>query len=54
MADFILTANIAKYKKLLEVETDASKTSMVRKLLAEEEAKLASWHVKNPKPSAAG
>jgi hypothetical protein len=53
MADFIFHANIAHYRKLLASETDARKIAMLRRLLAEENAKLADWHDKNPKPSAA-
>lgn len=49
MADFILKANIAHFKDLLATETDAVKIAMLRKLLAEEEAKLAEWHRQNPK-----
>lgn len=50
MADFIYRANIAHYKKLLASETDAQKVTMLRQLLAEEEAKLADWCSKNPEP----
>ena len=53
MPDFIFHANIAHYKELLATETDARKIAMLRKLLAEEEAKLADWHAKNPRPKAA-
>jgi hypothetical protein len=48
MADFIFTANIAHYKELLA--TDARKIEMLRRLLAEEEAKYAVWMAKNSKP----
>jgi hypothetical protein len=53
VSDFILQANIANYKKLLATETGAVKITMIRKLLAEEEAKLADWHAKNPNSKAA-
>lgn len=53
MADFIFTANIAHFKQLLATETDMVKTALLRRLLAEEEAKLADWHAKNSKPGAA-
>jgi hypothetical protein len=53
MPDFVYTANIAHYKEMLAVETDARKIATLRKLLAEEEAKLADWHAKNPRPKAA-
>ena len=49
MADFIFRANIAHYKELLATETDARKIATLRKLLIEEEAKLADWHAKNAK-----
>lgn len=51
MADFIFKANIAHYKELLATETNAEKIAMLRKLLAEEEAKYAEWRAKNPKPT---
>jgi len=50
MPNFIFEANIAHYRKLLGTETDASKVAMLRKLLAEEEAKLAAWHAGNIRP----
>jgi hypothetical protein len=53
MADFIFLANIAHYKELLAAETDARKIAMIHKLLAEEEAKLAEFRAKNPKPKSA-
>jgi hypothetical protein len=53
MADFIFQANIAHYKELLATEMDAQKIAMLHRLLAEEEAKLASWHLKNKRPKAA-
>ena len=51
--DFIFQANIAHYKELLATKIDARETATIRKLLAEEEAKLANWHDQNPKPKAA-
>jgi len=39
--DGIAQANVARFKLLLEAETDPTKRAMVLKLLAEEEAKLA-------------
>ena len=53
MADFIFQANIAHFKELLATETDARKIATLRKLLHEEEAKLAEWRAKNPKSNAA-
>jgi len=53
MADFILEANIAHYRELLANETDAPRIAMLHKLLAEEQAKLAEWRARNPKPKAA-
>jgi len=50
VADFIFRANIAHYKDLLAAETDAQKVAVLRKLLAEEEAKYAEWRTKNPAP----
>jgi hypothetical protein len=41
MLEFILQANIAHYKELLATETDTRKITTIRKLLAEEQAKLA-------------
>jgi hypothetical protein len=52
MTDFIIRANIANYEKLLAMETDGPKIAMLRKLLAEEEAKLAAWHAHYPKSKA--
>jgi hypothetical protein len=37
------------HEKLLATETDAKKIDTLRKLLAEEEAKLAQWRAQNPK-----
>ena len=48
---FIFEANIAHYKERLARETDARTIATLRKLLAEEEAKLADYSAKNPKPS---
>jgi hypothetical protein len=49
MADFIFKANIAHYQELLRIETDARKIVMLRKLLAEEEAKYSEWREENPR-----
>ena len=38
----IAKANIEHFKKLLETETDAAKRDVLERLLAQEEAKLAS------------
>ncbi|MGA8902613.1 hypothetical protein, partial [Bradyrhizobium sp.] len=51
--DFIFQANIAHYKELRATETDARKIATMRKLLSEEEAKLAEWRARNPKSNAA-
>jgi len=53
MPDFIFEANIAHYKELLAAETDARKIVTLRKLVAEEEAKLADFHAKKQRPNAA-
>lgn len=50
MAGVIFKANIAHYKELLAAETDTQKVAMLRKLLAEEEAKYREWRAKNPSP----
>jgi hypothetical protein len=52
MLDFIFQANITHYKELLATETDARRIATLRKLLLEEEAKLAEWRAKNPKSNA--
>ena len=41
MPDFVFEANIAHYKNLLASETDARKLATLRRMLTEEEAKLA-------------
>ncbi len=48
MADFIMDANIKRYKELLTITTDAGKISILHKLMAEEEAKLADWSANQP------
>lgn len=53
MSNFIFEANIANYEKLLATETGPKKIAMVRKLLAEEEAKFSDWRAKNEKPNTA-
>jgi hypothetical protein len=52
MPDFVFQANIVHYKELLAAETDAGKIATLRKLLSEEEARLAEWRAKNPKSNA--
>jgi succinate dehydrogenase flavin-adding protein (antitoxin of CptAB toxin-antitoxin module) len=52
MPDFIFKANVDRYRRLLASETDARKIATLRKLLEEEEAKLASWLASNPPPKA--
>ncbi len=54
MSNFVFEANIAHFEKLLVIETDATKIAMLRKLMAEEEAKFAEWRATNPKSNAAG
>jgi hypothetical protein len=44
MPDFVFRANIAHFENLLVNETDARKIAVIRKLLAEEKAKLADFH----------
>lgn len=53
MLNFIFQANIAHYKELLATATDAGKIAMLHKLLAEEEAKLADFHIKQAREKAA-
>jgi hypothetical protein len=53
MPDFIFQANIARYTELLATESDARKITMLSKLLAEEEAKLAAFHAEKPRSNAA-
>ncbi len=42
--------NIEHYKRLLATETDENKRKMLKKLLGEEEAKLAAAHPKGTGP----
>jgi hypothetical protein len=49
---FIYKSNIARYKERLAVETDPKKIATVRRLLAEEEAKLAKYYAKKRPPKA--
>ncbi|SEI19490.1 hypothetical protein [Tardiphaga sp. OK245] len=42
--------NIAHFKRLLETETDDDKRKLLMRLLAEEEAKLASMLKNRPQP----
>jgi hypothetical protein len=51
--DYVFRANIDHYNQLLAIETDARKIVTIRKLLAEEEAKLTDWQARNPRPNAA-
>lgn len=53
MPDFIFRANIVNFKKRLATETDPKIAAAVRKLFAEEEAKLADWLAKRPSQRAA-
>jgi hypothetical protein len=53
MLNFIFQANIAHYKELLATATDARKIAMLHKLLAEEKAKLADFHIKKAREKAA-
>jgi len=53
MPDFIFHANIAHYQKHLAVETDPKRLSTLRKLLAEELAKLDAWQRSQPPLKAA-
>jgi hypothetical protein len=45
----IIDLNIRHYRDLLKSETEPSKRRMIAKLLAEEEVKLASLFLKEPK-----
>lgn len=47
---FIYKENIAHYRERLAVETDPQTTATLRRLLAEEEDKLAEYNAKNPQP----
>ena len=49
MPEFIFQANIAHYRDLLATETDAQRIATIRRLLEEEERKLAEWQAKNPR-----
>lgn len=53
MPVFILDANIAHFKSLLTTETDVTKIATIRKLLAEEERKLAEWRAINSRSNGA-
>ena len=50
---FVFEANIAHFKERLATETDPKTILTLRKLLAEEEAKLTDYNAKNPRPSKA-
>lgn len=45
---FIFEANIAHYKERLARETDPEKIAMLRRLLAEEEGRLAEYNKHKP------
>jgi hypothetical protein len=49
---FVFEANIAHHKQILAEETDPKKLATLRKLLAEEEAKLAAYNKQHPRDSA--
>ena len=53
MPVFIFDANIAHFKSLLTTETDVTKIATIRKLLAEEERKLAEWRAINSRSNGA-
>ena len=54
-ARFIMEANIAHYKELLAKESDPKKIETLRKLLADEEARLAEYNKDNlRRPSGSG
>jgi len=46
MPTFVFEENIAHFKKLIAAETDPQKVETLKKLLAEEEAKLADYKTK--------
>ena len=50
MPDFIFRANIAHFENMLVTETNPEK---IRKLLAEEKAKLADFHARRRRSDAA-
>jgi hypothetical protein len=49
MERFIREENIRRYRRLLETEPDEEKRNVIRKLLAEEEAKKISFRTRNDK-----
>ena len=51
MPHFIFEANIAHYKERLTLETDPKVIATLHRLLAEEETKLADYHVRKSKSS---
>jgi hypothetical protein len=53
MPDFVFRANIAHFENLLVSETDPKKIAVLRKLLAEEKAKLADFHAIRRRPDVA-
>ncbi len=50
MPDFVFRANIAHFKNRLITATDPEQITLLRKLLAEEEEKLAQWYADRQKP----
>jgi hypothetical protein len=48
---FIARENIKRYKQMLDVATDERQRSMIRELLAKEEALLASMEPEQPRPA---
>lgn len=50
MANFIFDSNIAHFKECLASENDPEKARVLKKLLAEEKAKLADWCAQESKP----
>jgi len=50
---FHLSGEYRPLRRTAATETDARKIATMRKLLSEEEAKLAEWRAKNPKSNAA-
>lgn len=53
MPEFIFKANIAFLKERLKTETDEKTIATVKKILAEEEAKLLKWQRENTPRKAA-
>jgi hypothetical protein len=49
MPSFIFEANIAHFEEQLAKETDPEKIATLRKLLSDEEARLAEYNRQNPR-----